>query len=125
MKTLLEVSSADVGQGLRTFGELISSFTLKHSMPIVLAQAFTIYCLMADGEHKKGAMVQLFFEAYCQLQDVEVDEFLRSCDSGIDLETLKMLQMSGGPAELWRSPGAARLSPSEHPQFFEFEMERL
>ena len=124
-KLLVQASSGEARQGLRTLGEALQRFVYKHSMPTAIAQALAIYILMADEGHQKSALVQVFFEAYLRLRDVEVQQFFDSCKDGMDLDTLQLLQGLETTEELWTSPGVSRPNALSNPNTFREEVQQL
>ena len=125
LTTLCSASSGDARVGVRVFGELLASFVFKHSLTPVVAQAMMVYILMVDSSHEKMALVQIVFDAYIQIQDVELEQFLHSCDQGIDLKTLQLLSDPCSDVDMWDAPGVRWLCAANNPAYFQFEMERL
>ena len=117
--TISSASSLSARLGLLRLGEVLSEMVFKHQLPPVVAQAFTMYVLMTDDKREKLAISQVFFEAYLQLFDSEVTQFLDCCKDGMDLETLAILQHSGTSPDIRDAPGIKRLNPSEKPDHYE------
>ena len=105
MKTILTASECEARKGVRLLGDAFSNLVLQHAMPAAIAQGFMFYALMSDPTHKKRALVEVFFETYLMVANVETHQFLLSCRSGIDLITLQLIQESGskccGNPQVW------------------------
>ena len=82
MQTILTASDCEARKGVRLLGDAFSNLCLQHAMLAAIAQGLMIYALMSDPAHKKQALVEVFFETYLVVTDIEVHQFLLRCRSG-------------------------------------------
>ena len=75
MQTILTASECEARKGVRLLDDAFSNLCLQHAMPAAIAQGLMIYALMSDPVHKKQALVEVFFETYLAVTDIEVHQF--------------------------------------------------
>ena len=77
-------------EGLKAYAQCFITMATKHGVERIVAYAAMIVAV-ATQEHEKRELVSAVIRAFIQLRPSERENFIESCQNGIDISTLTLI----------------------------------